>query len=785
MSLKSLDQVRFEGYTVDHARYSLEWQNERIPLSRKTFDLLIYLIDHRDSVAGKEELLSSLWPKQVVEESNLTQQIFVLRKALSRHSSGAKIIETVPGSGYRFAAQVEPPPQAVATPSLRDQRDDLNRTEAVAETRPTSRRLRNIMVGLAVMCLLGIAIYVWSYWQNRSSGAPVAVVLSDFAGTGDARLDSALRDALRIDLKQSPFVSVVAPGTVRDIVGQMGQPADVALTPAIAREVCERASAQVVVTGLVSRFGQKYLLSLSASGCLAAPHTLRADSGGDVLAEAKTEVDRADDLPHALDGLAATLRRGLGESRASIHRSDAPLFVANTGSLEALKAWSEGTRIMAQGNARDAKLLFERAVTLDPEFGVGWADLAATYAYLTDYVHEREALSKAYALRDRVPALNRLYLTALYYDNVKGDVAKSLETYKTMAALYPQSSSAAIMLGTEYDAIGQAELGIADAKRALELPRGEAAVTYQNLALIQLHAGQAAAAQKTCETAIAHHFDSAEIHDALLIALVAQHDMAGARLQIAWGHEHPDAMPLQLDEATTLLWLGQAALAGSRLEDLSKTSVPPDLIAEYQRWLMNMSRMLAEDGLRIESLHILAALPTDALNEDALVALALDGKEADAESGLARLRADNGQRTIWKNVLAPQIQAAISLAQHKPDEAIRALEPARAFEGLALGPVYLRGQAYLELAKPDLALREFQKVVEHPYTDPLSVEISLSVLGEARAYAQKSDVTAAVAQYRKFFDAYQSADPDLPPLQAARTEVSRLMGGAEKRQATD
>jgi DNA-binding winged helix-turn-helix (wHTH) protein/tetratricopeptide (TPR) repeat protein len=778
MSLKTLDQVYFEGYTVDRARCSLEWQNERIALSRKTFDLLIYLIEHRDSVAGKDELLSSLWPKQVVEESNLTQQIFVLRKALSRHSSGAKIIETVPGHGYRFAAQVEPPhgTEAVA---------DLPALPSGTKTRPTSRRLRNIALSLTAMCLLGIAVLVWSYWQNRSSGAPVAVVLSDFTGTGDASLDGALRDALRIDLKQSSFVSVVAPGTVHDIVGQMGQPPDAALSPTIAREVCERASAQVVVTGLVSKFGQKYLLRLSASSCLAGPHSLHADSGGDLLAEAKTEVDRPDDLPHALDGLAATLRRGLGESRASIHHSDAPLFAANTGSLEALKAWSEGTRIMAQGNARDAKLLFERAVALDPEFGFGWADLAATYAYLTDYVHEREALSKAYALRDRVPALNRLYLTALYYDHVKGDVAKSLETYKTMSALYPQSQAAAIMLGTEYDAIGQAELGVADAKRALGLPRGETAVTYQNLALIQLHAGQAAAAQKTCETAIAHHFDSGEIHDALLLALVAQRDLAGAREQIAWGHEHPDAVPLQLDEATMMLWLGQAGSASSRLEDFSKSTFPPDLIAEYQRWLMNMSRMFAEDGLRDESLRILAALPADALNEDALVALALDGKEADAESGLGRLRTDNGQRTIWKNVLAPQILAAISLAQHKPDEAVRALEPARSFEGLAIGPAYLRGQAYLALAKPDLALGEFQKVIEHPYTDSLSVEISLSVLGEARAYAQKSDVAKAVAQYRKFFDAYQSADPDLPSLQAARSEVSRLVGGAEKFQATD
>ena len=65
-------------------------------------------------VVGKDKLIAVLWPKQVVEESNLTQQVFLLRKALSRHSSGAKIIETVPGRGYRFAAPIEfiPPPKS-------------------------------------------------------------------------------------------------------------------------------------------------------------------------------------------------------------------------------------------------------------------------------------------------------------------------------------------------------------------------------------------------------------------------------------------------------------------------------------------------------------------------------------------------------------------------------------------------------------------------------------------------------------------------------------------------
>jgi hypothetical protein len=64
-------------------------------------------VDHADRVVWKDELLRALWSESFVEESNLTQHIFLLRKAFSRHESGTKIIETVPGRGYRFAAVIK------------------------------------------------------------------------------------------------------------------------------------------------------------------------------------------------------------------------------------------------------------------------------------------------------------------------------------------------------------------------------------------------------------------------------------------------------------------------------------------------------------------------------------------------------------------------------------------------------------------------------------------------------------------------------------------------------
>src|ERR1700744_1911610 len=99
MPLIPKDTIHFEDYENDHTRCRLSWKQQPVALAQKTFDLLLYLVDHRERVVSKDELLEALWPKLVVEESNLTQQIFLLRKALSRHASGQKIIETVPGRG--------------------------------------------------------------------------------------------------------------------------------------------------------------------------------------------------------------------------------------------------------------------------------------------------------------------------------------------------------------------------------------------------------------------------------------------------------------------------------------------------------------------------------------------------------------------------------------------------------------------------------------------------------------------------------------------------------------
>lgn len=100
-------RVKFGAYLFDSEEHLLLRSGERIPLSPKVFETLALLLEHRGRVVSKAEFMEALWPDTFVEESNLTQNIFVLRKILGLAADGKPYVETVPKRGYRISTPVE------------------------------------------------------------------------------------------------------------------------------------------------------------------------------------------------------------------------------------------------------------------------------------------------------------------------------------------------------------------------------------------------------------------------------------------------------------------------------------------------------------------------------------------------------------------------------------------------------------------------------------------------------------------------------------------------------
>src|SRR5215510_12278133 len=107
MSHQPKNLYEFGPFRLDATERLLLRDGEAVPLTPKAFDLLLALVERHGRLLEKEELLKKVWPDTFVEESNLSSNISLLRKALGDGENGQRYIETVPKRGYRFVASVK------------------------------------------------------------------------------------------------------------------------------------------------------------------------------------------------------------------------------------------------------------------------------------------------------------------------------------------------------------------------------------------------------------------------------------------------------------------------------------------------------------------------------------------------------------------------------------------------------------------------------------------------------------------------------------------------------
>jgi len=779
MLLENKELTRFEGYVMDRSRWTLKWREEPIALSRKSFDLLLFLIDHRDRVLNKDELLQALWPDQFVEESNLTQQIFLLRKALSRHESGAKIIETIPGRGYRFSAQVEEEPLAQSQ-LLINARESTTRitideeeieagsgNASLAQITPAraGRRRLFVLAGLLTFVLLMAAGWFGRQrWLDQSGGAPVQIVLAPMEGTsGDGVLDRSLVQAMRMDLAQSPYVTVVPTSAVTARLGEMRRKPEELSNAAVSREVCERTNSQAVVSGSLAKAGEHYLITEEASNCV----------DGAVIGQAKYEAAKDEELPHAMDELAARLRQKLGESRRSIARFSTPLFPQNTPSLEALKALTQGVEESRKGDDAKAITFHKLAIAADPGFAWAYYDLAISNSNVGDYAASREAIAKAYNLRDSTGKQQAFAIAAVYNALFTEDLYESLRIYQDWAALYPNDVLAWNGMNYVLANLGRHQEAAASSRRALALaPQNQNYLDEQAMELMQ--SGNSAEAKQTLDRAIAMHFDDNYIRARYLELAYLLHDESLLRAQRQWSKEHPQTPIVFVTEMEIAMAEGRFADAqklAARCSQLYREQGIPDAGEQFGK---AEAISMMEAGEISRGKRLFSQSPANPEEGQDVLGLAYSGNFSAAQSALRAAQAKFPKGTLWNLYWTPLTQAVIALQQNKPREAAAALEIARPVQARELVVPWLRGSAYLAAGQPDLAERDYRDVVTHPEIDPTSPNISLSWLGLGRALAAQGKKQDAIDAYQHFFTLWAHADPDTMYLKQARQEFATL-----------
>ncbi len=187
------------------------------------------------------------------------------------------------------------------------------------EAPPPARNWKLIGGVLAAVLLVAGAIGYFLYQRSHNTaplGEKDTVVIADFVNTtGDAVFDGTLKQALAIQLEQSPFLNVLSERRVSAALKMMNQPADARLTHEVALEVCLRSNSKALLEGSIGSVGTHYLIGLKAVNC----------QNGDSLASAQIEAAKRDNVLKQLGEVGDEMRQKLGESLVSVKHYNKPL----------------------------------------------------------------------------------------------------------------------------------------------------------------------------------------------------------------------------------------------------------------------------------------------------------------------------------------------------------------------------------------------------------------------------------------------------------------------------
>ncbi|MGA7286595.1 MAG: serine/threonine-protein kinase, partial [Terriglobales bacterium] len=403
--------------------------------------------------------------------------------------------------------------------------DDLKAIAAGRRAR-VARALSNRKLWFAAIATLAIVVVAavgFSVRQRRlhQLSEQDTVVLADFSNsTGDSVFDDTLKQAISVQLAQSPFLNILSDAKTRATLRLMAKPPGTKLTPDLARDVCQRAAAKAYIAGSIASLGSQYVIGVDAINC----------ETGDALAQEQVTAANKEQVLKALGGATTKLRSRLGESLASIQKFDTPLGEDTTSSLEAVKFLSLGRKAQQEKGGDAAVPYFKHAIALDSNFAAAYAALGTTYFNLREPALANENLQKAFELRDRVSDRERYWFSAYYYHLVIGDLDKAVETYQLWAEDYPRDNAPRGNLGQIYGFLGQYDKGVTELLEDLRL-NPDTVAGYNNLMSHYTALNRLEEAKAAYQRAKARNLDAPFLHWNLYGIAFLQKDAAEMQRQ--------------------------------------------------------------------------------------------------------------------------------------------------------------------------------------------------------------------------------------------------------------
>lgn len=446
----------FDVFELDCKKRLLMKEGVQVSLSPKAIDLLAVLVSDNGRTLSKDKLLSAVWKDQFVEENNLSVHISALRKVLGESKSENQFIVTVPGSGYRFVADLIEAPENSTGESDRIQpvQTDQLRGPLAAEKSGIST-LKLLMIACVAVFLVIAGVWYFFVWSEEVSSPIESIAIMPFVYDGGNAeteyLSDGITESLINSLSKLPRLKVKARNSVYKYKNKKFDASKIAVELAV----------QAILVGRIAERGDNYILSVEL---------VDAKTGNHLWGEQYTR------KKSGLAVLQRDISKDVSAKLQSKLISGATLSKGQTENAEAYKLYLKGRFLWNKRNQEDhlkAIALFNEAIALDPNFALAYAGLGDVYTVDSFKIDAKERAAKArdVALKALAiePNLAEGYAILAKLEWNDFNWSDSEKYFKQALALNPNYASARQWYAEFLMRLGRADDSIAEINRAIDL----------------------------------------------------------------------------------------------------------------------------------------------------------------------------------------------------------------------------------------------------------------------------------------------------------------------------
>jgi len=606
------------------------------------------------------------------------------------------------------------------------------------------------------------------------------ILIADFRnGTGEAVFDRTVAAALTTGVEQSTYVNVFPHSRVRETLKRMQRPgADTLLDETLAREVAQREGIRAVVSGEADRIDSAYVVTVR----IVDPTT------GAALKTASVTARGRDKVLDALDGLARTLRRSLGESLLSVARRGVPLPRATTASLDALKKFADGQRAWNRGQWREGKELWLAAVALDSNFALAHEALGGLYYWNNDRPNGELHFTKALSQLDRLTDRERLWIQA-EAAGWRGDREASINTLNTYLLQYRDDPHAWFNLGYDYLRSGRCREALDAYAKVLAIDSMDASA-YVNIATCHRDLGE-------YEQAIASYRQAFALRPEELTWENINHEFGGTYVLLGRLDDARDAFTRMLSGSTSQQARGHRSLALLEMFRgryraaiphlrqaivLNQASNAPVSEVRNHLFLAVVLRDLGRTAAFRDEMNAVYRIFRSAYLEPGFLmyagkVFARSGDLPRAGEVLDTLARRVNQQSRSDRAAAQLLQGEIALTRRDPAAALTLFESAFTLDETNYTRESL-ANGLAEAANLPEAARRYEELARRADFGWEAQEFwRFANYRLGRVYEAQGDTARAVGAYQVFLGLWKDADAEVPDVVDARNRLRRLRPG--------